>query len=580
MEPIDNIRANKGQLKGGLFKHKRRFITHATELSSLALRSQDALAAMLAIIKELFDAAVCSLFLHDPEGDHLELITGSATDRKFFSTSSLRTDEGICGCVFQNETPYTSGDTALNIVVGTELARGSSTMPVMAAPLMLSELCLGTVVVLRHGSRVFNADEVEQLNRLTEGLALTVENEHLFEKCCHQLAQRNRMLDIAKEVNTSRELEDLLNYIVVTAAELLNAEASSLLLREGEELRFEIAFGEKAAEIKEFKVPLGAGIAGAVALSGESTFLNEIDVEGSNIFKEIDEKSGFQTRNLICVPLRVKDRIIGVVEVINTRDKDVFSRDDIALLEGFASEAAIALERAQLVEERIQSERLATIGRTVSGLAHCIKNITNALKAGEYIVEKGFRDDSMEGLRKGWDIMRSGSERIRSLVLDMLTIAKKREPEYSTCYPHEIAEDVVEMVAGEAREKSIRIETSFDPDIGPVQVDRNNIFRCLLNLNSNALDACPEGEGQICVESFMHETGDLFGYRIRDNGHGITRDDQKKLFHEFFSTKGSKGTGLGLSVTSAIVKEHGGSIRCESEPGEGTVFTIELPVRH
>ena len=168
------------------------------------------------------------------------------------------------------------------------------------------------------------------------------------------------MLDLAREVNTTRELPDLLNFIVITVAELLNAEASSLLLREGDVLRFEIAYGEKGTELKKFTVPLGAGIAGSVALSGKSTIVNQAEIEGSGIFKEIDKQSGFTTRNLIAVPLRAKENIIGVVEVVNSRNTEGFSEDDIALLEGFSNQAAIAIERAQLVEKRIQAEKMAT----------------------------------------------------------------------------------------------------------------------------------------------------------------------------------------------------------------------------
>jgi signal transduction histidine kinase len=327
----------------------------------------------------------------------------------------------------------------------------------------------------------------------------------------------------------------------------------------------------------ELTVPLGAGIAGSVALSGMSTIVNQANVENSGIYREIDKKSGFKTRNLLCVPLRVKERIIGVVEVVNRREKEGFNEDDISLLEGFANEAAIAIERAQLIEERIQSERLATVGRTVAGLAHFIKNIANALKAGEYIVDKGFRDNDKTLMNKGWEITKQGSERIRDLVLNMLTISKKREPEYTICCPHEIITELTDIIDEKAKEKNVKIETQFDEKTGQVRIDRKNIFRCLMNLVSNSFDACQEHEGIIKIETFKVKEKPFFGYRVIDNGHGISEENQKKLFHDFFSTKGSQGTGMGLSVTHAIVSEHGGNIRCDSLFGIGTTFTIELP---
>jgi len=98
-----------------------------------------------------------------------------------------------------------------------------------------------------------------------------------------------------------------------------------------------------------------------------------------------------------------------------------------------------------------------------------------------------------------------------------------------------------------------------------------------MNLASNAIDACSGIEGLVRIETFPVKEKRSFGFRIIDNGHGIKEEDQEKLFHEFFSTKGSQGTGLGLSVTHSIISEHGGSIQCNSEVGKGSTFTVELP---
>ena len=136
-----------------------------------------------------------------------------------------------------------------------------------------------------------------------------------------QLLQRNILLELTKAVNSNRELSDLLTFIVKTAAEILNAEASSLLLREEDLLHFEVAFGEKAGEIKKFAVPIGAGIAGSVAVSGKSAVINEGDKE-PGILKDTDKKTGFNTRNLLCVPLQVGKRVIGVLEVLKWAQRE------------------------------------------------------------------------------------------------------------------------------------------------------------------------------------------------------------------------------------------------------------------
>jgi signal transduction histidine kinase len=573
--------ADSDNLNIDLFPSKTKIIRDSTKSDKTSLKSQDALEAAIGIIVHIFDADGCSLFLFNSERECLELAVTFGIKPAEIRIPRIVPGKGISGLVFKNGKSLLSNDVKNDDRFDkvSELEFIVDTYKIIAAPLILRRKCMGVVEILNKPcSHDFTLTEMKLLKAISKKIAILVENEQLFDRCCLKLIQRNTMLDLAREVNTARELPDLLNFIVITAAELLDSEGSSLLLRKGDVLRFEIVFGEKGTQLMEYTVPLGAGIAGSVALSGKSTIVNQADLENSGIYRDIDKKSGFNTRNLLCVPLRVKERIIGVVEVVNRREKEDFSEDDISLLEGFANEAAIAIERAQLMEERIQSERLATVGRTVAGLAHFIKNIANALKAGEYIVDKGLRDNNTELMNKGWKITKKGSERIRNLVLDMLTISKKREPEVTICLPHEIIKEVKDVIADKAKEKDVKIETQFDEKIGQVRIDRKNIFRCLMNLVSNSMDACKEHEGIIKIETFKVKEKPFFGYRVIDNGQGISKENQKKLFHDFFSTKGSQGTGLGLSVTHAIVSEHDGNIRCDSQYGIGTAFTIELPI--
>jgi signal transduction histidine kinase len=587
MKPVLNNSSVKhdasANLNIDLFANKAKFIEKTTKSSQTSIQVQDVLEAVIGIVLTSFEADGCSIFLFSTQTESLELAAAFGIEPEEFKIPRITPEKSICGSVFKNHEPVLSNDVKNDerFDKASKLEFMFDTYKIIVAPLMLNKKCIGAMEIInRPSSQDFSSQDMKRLKAVSKKIAVLVENEQIFDRCCQKLHQRNTMLDLAREVNTARELPDLLNFIVITAAELLDSEASSLLLREDDVLRFEIAFGKKGTEVKKLTVPLGAGIAGSVALSGKSKIVRKADAEGSGIFKEIDKKSGFTTRNLICVPLRVKDRIIGVVEVMNCRDKEGYNEDDISLLEGFANEAALAIERAQLIEKRIQAERLATVGRTVAGLAHCIKNITNALKGGEYIVDKAFRDDNPTLLKKGWEITKQSSERIRRFVHDMLTISKKREPEYSICCPHEVASQVVEIINEKAKEKNVKIKTQFDEDIGQVKIDQKNIFRCLLNLVSNSLDACEAHKGAIKIETFKVKGKPFFGYRVIDNGHGINKENQKKLFHDFFSTKGSLGTGLGLSVTHSIVREHGGFIKCDSQLDRGTTFTIELPTGH
>ncbi len=241
------------------------------------------------------------------------------------------------------------------------------------------------------------------------------------------------------------------------------------------------------------------------------------------------------------------------------------------------------LERkvAEATRELIEAERLAAVGQTVAGLAHAVKNILGGLKGGVYVVNTALKKEDTNLLKTGWDMVERNIGNISNLVLDMLNYSKERKPEYENCSPNTIADEVCKLMDLKAKESDVEIVRSFDPTMGEVSLDPRGIHRCLLNLVSNAIDACvncPDRPGRIEVRT---ASGNKWAIRfdVSDNGCGMDEETQKKVFSRFFSTKGSKGNGLGLLITQKIVQEHGGSINFVSDVGKGSTFTIRLPHR-
>ncbi len=237
----------------------------------------------------------------------------------------------------------------------------------------------------------------------------------------------------------------------------------------------------------------------------------------------------------------------------------------------------------QLEKELVQSERLAAVGQTVAGLAHGIKNILHGLKGGSYLVDIGINKNDTEKLKKGWEMIKRNVGRTSNLVMDLLSYAKEREPEYENCYPNEIAKDVCELVRDKARENRVEIMEEFDDSIGDVSMDPNTIHEVLLNLMSNAVDACLFDENtsknwQVGLKTTKEEDN-VIKFEVSDNGAGMDEDVLKKLFTSFFSTKGHRGTGLGLMVTRKLIEEHEGTIDVNSQLGKGTTLTFRLPYK-
>jgi two-component system NtrC family sensor kinase len=256
----------------------------------------------------------------------------------------------------------------------------------------------------------------------------------------------------------------------------------------------------------------------------------------------------------------------------------LYGEDEVVGTVGFFQDLR---EIKRLQGELIQSERLAATGQTVAGLAHYIKNILNGLKGGAYVLNVALDKNDTDKIKSGWTMMERNLARTTDLVLDLLAYSKEREPEPENCYPNEIVEEVCSIMDQKARENGIKIERDLDPSIGEVYLDPKALHRSLLNLVSNAIDACifdssPKKHWKVRVSSAV-EKDHRMRFEVADNGMGMDKKTKERLFSTVFSTKGERGTGLGLLVTDKIVGENGGSIEVKSSPGRGSIFRIHLP---
>ncbi len=239
-------------------------------------------------------------------------------------------------------------------------------------------------------------------------------------------------------------------------------------------------------------------------------------------------------------------------------------------------------EIKQLQKELIENERLSAVGQTVAGMAHYIKNILNGLEGGIYMVNTGFKRNKQALLSKGWAMVQNNVGKISDLTMNMLTYSKEREPELESCSPNDIAQEVYDLLEEKAKTSMVKLVKDFDLSIDTCYLDPDGLYRSLLNLVTNAIDACtsdPNKKKDRAVVIKTREDEDGIKFDVVDNGMGMTKEVQEKVFERFFTTKGSKGSGFGLLVSRKMIEEHGGTITFKSEPGKGTTFTINLPHR-
>lgn len=386
---------------------------------------------------------------------------------------------------------------------------------------------------------------------------------------------------VHKFIGALTDLDSLLEYITEESQLVAGAEASSIILydRESEDLYFHVALGDssdKETLKREIRLKLGQGIAGTAAATRKS--VNVLNAQEDTRFcRSADDATKFQTRSLLAVPMLDRDQLIGVLEVVNKVGGAEFSALDMRVMEMFSAVAATAISNARLVQEKIETERLAAIGQAVTGLSHYTKNIVTGLNSSAELIEMGLAQNNFDVLTRTWPVFKRSTRRITHFVQDMLSYSKPRKPYREWFSLPAVLDEVSESYADLFTQKKISLTTKIEGLQRPIYAEPQSLHRCLLNLVTNAADAVPETGGQICINVDEPDDGSVL-ISVEDNGPGVADENLRKIFDPFFSTKGSKGTGLGLAITRKIIEEHGGELAVGRSAMGGAAFRITLPM--
>jgi signal transduction histidine kinase len=288
-------------------------------------------------------------------------------------------------------------------------------------------------------------------------------------------------------------------------------------------------------------------------------------------------------RFIIDVPLSVADDVVGILRLYFTEVRH-FSELELDWIIAVAEQCSCALGKARLIdtyefkyrELATQTEKLTALGRMAAGIAHEINNpLAGVLLYSSNMIKKVPKGDALE---EGLQIIIDETIRCRKIIQGLLEFSKGREP---TKAPTDINENIVKalnILENEFLLKRIELHSNLAPELPDIMADGSQMEQVFVNLLLNAVQAAPEG-GAVTIRSSLSEVDRCLTVEVADNGPGISRKEQSKIFEPFFSTK-PNGTGLGLSVTYGIVRNHQGNISVQSRPGEGTRFMVKIPVKH
>ncbi len=370
-------------------------------------------------------------------------------------------------------------------------------------------------------------------------------------------------------LNEARDLTSLLRRTLDLATTEVGAERGAIFVREtaSGDLIAHVFHGD---EVSRLVVKAGQGLAGAVAESGE-TLLIEDAYADPRFDRSVDASTGYRTRSILVVPLRLRSgEIVGVLELLNKRGGR-FTSADAEFLQAFGAHAAVALEHTRLVEERIRAERLAAVGQVVAALVHDLSNPLSGIRGYADVIEKGPPPDVLERCVAG---IRRQASRMNDMVRQMLAYVRGERSLLLVKVDLDavIDEGIDDLRAAHGNDR-IRIER-VGGRARYARADAAALRRLLDNLARNAVAAMPDG-GTLTIR--CEARGGRVLLEVADTGRGMPEHVRARLFQPFATEGKPEGTGLGLPIVREVVEGHGGTIEVDSAPGNGTTVRIEFP---
>lgn len=402
-----------------------------------------------------------------------------------------------------------------------------------------------------------------------------------------------KLVSFSALINSSLDIPTVLNQAMNYVEYLLNAEASSIFEVDPDQgdLFFRLARGEKVDAIRGMRLKMGEGIAGTVALTEEPLLIPDTSKD-PRFCQRFNGHSGFCTRSILCVPLKSKERLVGVLEVLNKRDPKGFDEADREVLILVGNLIGTALENARLYgrlqdrlsasmeelkiaqEKLLLSERLAALGKLAQGVAHEVRNPIAIIGGFVHRLKKQLATDDLN--QASLEIITSQLHKMEQMVREIEAFTKLGEPNLKVIRLPEVIERVLGAHANYFRKAQVEVHTAFPSILTPVSADPELLSLALENLVTNALEAMPKGgnlEIAIAVEpNRVHLT-------VKDTGAGIAPGDLSRVFDPFFSTK-PQGTGMGLTAVYHIIANHLGEVKIDSNLSQGTVVHLWLPRWH
>jgi GAF domain-containing protein len=502
----------------------------------------------------------------------------------------------------------------------------------LGVPLLRQGIPIGVIVLQRKAVRPFTNKEIELVETFADQAVIAMENTRLLNELRESLQQQTATADVLKVISRSTfDLQTVLDTLTESAARLCEADMAAIVREKDTAHYWATSYGFPpglSEYLKSIPVTPGRGsVVGRVLLDGKAVNVPDALADPEYTYAEAQKRGGYRT--MLGVPLLREGMPLGVL-LLMRRAVRPFTDKQTDLVSTFADQAVIAIENVRLfesVEARtrelaksledlrttqdrlVQTEKLASLGQLTAGIAHEIKNPLNFVNnfsavSVELIDElrqalgganldirlRAQISEIADMLQGNLDKVVQHGQRADSIVKNMLLHSRSGSGEHRPVDINALVEESLNLAYHGARAEkqgfNITLERALDPTAGEVDLFPQEITRALLNLIMNGFYAATKrkaeangGNYEPTLAASTKSLGDRVEIRIRDNGTGIPPEVKERMFNPFFTTKpAGEGTGLGLSIShDIVVKQHGGSIEVDTQPGAFTEFRIVLP---
>ena len=401
-----------------------------------------------------------------------------------------------------------------------------------------------------------------------------------------RILQLKRLVELSVTLNSTLDLDTLLQLVTNTGVELLACQSASILLYDEKKPRlyFAAATGSDPKKLAEVPVPIEGSVAGTIFRTNRSMILNDAEQDPRH-YPVVSEHLRIRVKSLVGVPMLIKDRVIGVLEAINKRE-GIFDERDETILSVIASHAAIAIENARLLTDIRQAlaeaRELDQLKSNFLSLAsHELRTPLGIIIGYASFLREGVKGELSEHAQHVLD----AALQMRSLVEDMTNLTMLETQGTMVVKPQLVSlQTILKMACDEVRQIAVaheqKLRLAFGVSPITVKVDPEKTVSVFVNLLNNAMRFSPQGS-EIIVGAVQE--GDRIMAWVRDYGVGISSDKLKKVFDGFYQsespdTRHYGGLGIGLAIAKGLIEAQGGKIWAESDgAGKGSTFKVLLP---